>query len=243
VTVLNYDKMAGEYARHRRAYPGMVEHIVDYAKIGPESTVLEVGCGTANHVAGVQAATGARCYGVDPSREMLDVAATQPATLDLRQGTAEELDFPAETFDLVLSVDVIHYVREPRRYFARAFELLKPGGYLLTATDSEWVIRNRTPMAQYFPGTIDVEMARMHPIPALTDALTEVGFREPYEHLIESEYPVTDAKRFEDKSFSSLHLISDEEFASGLARLKADLAKGPITGILRSTALWARRPA
>lgn len=243
MTALNYDNLAGEYARHRRAYPGMVEHIVEHATIGPDSTVLEVGCGTANHVTGVQRATGARCFGVDPSREMLDIAATQPATLDLRQGTAEELDFPPETFDLVLSVDMIHYVREPRRYFARAFELLKPGGYLMTATDSEWAIRNRTPMAQYFPGTVDVELARFHPIPALADALADVGFVEPFEQDFESEYEVSDAKRFEDKSFSSLHLISDEEFASGLARLRADLAAGPITGILRSTALWGRRPA
>jgi SAM-dependent methyltransferase len=243
VTTLNYDDLAAEYARHRRIYPGLVQHILQRGDVTATSTVLEVGCGTANHLAAVRGATGARCIGVDPSAQMLRAAAEHPEDLELRQGTAEEFDFPDKTFDLIMSVDVIHYIREPSRYFRRALAALKPGGLIVTVTDSEWVIRKRMPIAQYFPAIIEVEAARYHPIPALAGELALAGFRELYERLIESEYQLRDASRFRDKSYSCLHLISDAEFAAGLAALEADLARGPVHGTLRSLALWGRRPA
>ncbi|MBC6448650.1 class I SAM-dependent methyltransferase [Actinokineospora xionganensis] len=242
MTTLNYDDLATEYARHRRTYPGLIEHIVRRAGVTAEHTVLEVGCGTANHVAAVRRETGAKCFGVEPSEQMLAVARTQPEDLDLRQGYAQELDFPAATFDLIMSVDMIHYVREPLEYFRRAFGALKPGGYFVTVTDSDWIIRNRIPMARYFPGTIDAEADRYHPIPRLSGDLALAGFGDLNEHVVESEYELADSTRFRDKSYSCLHLIGDDEFADGLAALDADLAAGPLTANLRSLVLWGRRP-
>ncbi len=240
---LDYDDLATDYARHRRTYPGLIEHVVSRAGITNESAVLEVGCGTANHLTAIHQVTGARCVGVDPSKEMLLVAADQPAELELHSGRAEELDFPAHTFDLILSVDMIHYVREPQRYFDSAFAALKPGGHLLTVTDSEWLIRNRMPMAHYFPSTIEAEESRFHPIPALAGHLALAGFGDLYERVIESTYLLDRADKFEDRSFSALHLIPVAEFEAGLAALKADLANGPLPANLRSCALWGRRPA
>ncbi len=239
---LDYDDLAVEYARHRRTYPGLVDHIVGHAGLDGDSAVLEVGCGTANHLTAISQATGARCVGLDPSERMLRVAMAQPAGLDLRIGHAEELDFAEQTFDLVLSVDVIHHLTDPRGYFEAAHRVLRPGGFLLTATESEWLIRNRTPMAHYFPGTIAAEATRYHPIAALAGQLALAGFEDLVDQVIASEYQLTSAASFEDRAFSSLHLISDEEFASGIAALRVDLARGPIPARLRTCALWGRRP-
>lgn len=241
MTTLNYDDLATEYARHRRTYPGLVEHILEYSGVGGDSTVLEVGCGTANHLAAVKRATGARCIGIEPSAEMLRRAAEHPEELDLRQGTAEELDLPAGTFDLIMSVDVIHYIREPLRYYRRAFAALKPGGFILTVTDSDWVIRNRMPLAHYFPATMEAEFGRYHPVPRLAGDLALAGFGGLYERVIESGYELREATRFREKSYSCLHLISDADFAAGLEKLEADLARGPIPANLRSLALWGQR--
>ncbi|WP_447006260.1 class I SAM-dependent methyltransferase [Saccharothrix isguenensis] len=242
MTTLDYDDLATEYARHRRTYPGLIEHIVDRAALTEASTVLEVGCGTANHLAAVRRTTGARCVGLEPSAQMLSQAANHPEELELTRGHAEELEFPAGTFDLIMSVDMIHYVPEPLAYFRRAFAALKPNGLLVTVTDSEWIIRNRMPMARYFPGTVDVEAKRYHAIPRLAGDLALAGFTGLTERVVESEYELTDATRFRDKSYSCLHLISDAEFAEGIAALEADLATGPMTGNLRSLALWGERP-
>jgi SAM-dependent methyltransferase len=240
---LDFDHLATEYAKHRRICPGLIEHILDRSGVSADSVVLEMGCGTAIHLAAVRRTTGARCIGVEPSAQMLRHAADPREDLELRRGYAEELDFPAGTFDLVMSVDVIHYVREPRRYFARAFAALKPGGFLVTATDSEWVIRNRMPLAHYFPATVDVEFARYHPIPALAGHMALVGFTDLYERVIESTHTLYEATRFRDKWYSCLRLIGEEEFTAGIAALESDLAKGPIEANLRSVVLWGKRPA
>jgi SAM-dependent methyltransferase len=242
VTTLDYDTMATEYARHRGVYPGLIEHLVTRGALTGDCAVLEVGCGTANHLAAVRRATGARCVGVEPSAEMLRLAATHGVELELRQGSAEALDFPDATFDLIMSVDVIHHVRDPRPYFARALSALKPGGFLVTATDSDWVIRNRMPIARYFPAIVDVELSRYHPVPALAGAMAVAGFDDLYERVIESTYPLSEATKFEDKAFSCLHLISDDAFGAGIDALKADLAHGPIEANQRICALWGRRP-
>ena len=42
---VNYDGIAGDYARHRRCYPGLVEHILERVPVTAASAVLEVGCG------------------------------------------------------------------------------------------------------------------------------------------------------------------------------------------------------
>ena len=242
MTVIDYDKLAAEYARHRRTYPGLVEHLVAHAGIDAGSAVLEVGCGTANHAAAIRQATGARCVGVDPSAEMLKVAAAQPAALELHQGRAEDLDFPERTFDLIFSVDMIHFVAEPVAYFTRAFAALKPGGFFCTVTDSAWNIRNRLPLSRFFPEAIEAELGRFHPISALTGAAEQAGFTGVHEETVESTYELTDARRFEEKAFSCLHLISEEAFRTGLAALKAALADGPVPGNLRSAVVWAGRP-
>ncbi|MEV6600453.1 class I SAM-dependent methyltransferase [Actinoplanes sp. NPDC051346] len=242
MTVIDYDNLATEYARHRRTYPGLVEHIVDRAGITADSTVLEVGCGTANHATSLALSTGANCSGLEPSTEMLKVAASQPASLDLRQGRAEDLDYAPGTFDLIFSVDMIHFVGDPAEYFTRAFAALKPGGYFCTVTDSEWNIRHRLPLSRFFPAAIEAELGRFHPVAALSDAMTGAGFADLDDVTVESTYELTDASRFEEKAFSCLHLISEAEYQEGITALRAALAEGPVPGNLRSSVLWARRP-
>jgi ubiquinone/menaquinone biosynthesis C-methylase UbiE len=239
---LDYDAMAAQYARHRRPYPGLVEDLVAHAKLDRGSRVLEVGCGTANHLAAVKRATGAHCVGVDASEGMLDQAAGHDVELDLRVGRAEELPVPDGGFDLVFSVDVIHHVRQPAEYFAAASRVLRPGGLLCTATDSEWVIRNRYPMSHFFPGTVDVELARYHPVPLLRELAGQAGLVADGEQLFESWYPLTDLSKFADKAFSCLHLISEEEFTAGLATLRSAVAAGDVQANLRICGLWERRP-
>jgi SAM-dependent methyltransferase len=246
VTALDYNQLVSEYARHRRPYPGLVEYLAEFAEIDSDSVVLEMGCGTANHLAALQQLTGARALGVDPFPAMLKAGESHRAVLELRTGRAEEidrLDLPEGSLDLIFSVDMIHYVREPSRYFAGAFRALKPGGVLCTATDSEWIIRNRIPVARYFPATVEVELARHHPIEALLRDLGTAGFTDRQQRVFESTYELTDATKYREKAFSSLHLIPQDEFEAGVTALTAELAKGPIRANNRTCAVLARRPA
>ncbi len=94
---------------------------------------LDVGTGT-GHYACALADRGLRVIGLDPSAEMLSVARAKSAAVSWLRGVAEQLPFPDGTFDLVVSVTAIEFVRDPARTTAEICRVLKPGGRMVMGT-------------------------------------------------------------------------------------------------------------
>ncbi len=241
--MIDYNKVSEHYTQHRsNVHPGVLRQLLSNNKYCGASNILEVGCGTANYIIAVQSLTGSNCWGVDPSEKMLSVARERSTSINFQLGRAEELDFPADFFDLIFSVDVIHHVDGHLAYFQNAYRTLKPGGRICTATDSEWVLRNRRPLATHFPETVEVELARYPRIPLLAKLMRQTGFTDVEDNLVEFSFDLKDIQAYRDKAFSSLHLISEEAFRRGIARLEEELEdKGCIRCISRYTLLWGRK--
>jgi ubiquinone/menaquinone biosynthesis C-methylase UbiE len=240
--LVDYAVLAEEYGRHRKVHPRVLQRLLEASGIDARNRVLEVGCGTGNYVTALESAVHCQSWGIDPSQEMLAEASRGLSAVNLQLGRAEELPFSPGLFDLVFSVDVIHHLEDVRRYFRQAWLVLKPGGRICTVTDSEWIIRNREPLAIYFPETIDVDLARYPRIPELRTLMLEAGFDMLSEHTVQLPYELKDAQAYRKRAFSSLRLIEEEHWSSGLARLERDLRSGPITCVSRYTLLWGRRP-
>jgi len=236
---LDYDQLAAEYARHRRVHPGVFQALAETT--ASDTRVLEVGCGTGNYVLALHARLGCTCKGIDPSREMLAQARTRSEAVDFRQGFAEQLAFGARSFDLVFSVDVIHHVDDRQAYLNEAYRVLTPGGRLCTATDSEWIIRHRQPLASYFPETVEPELARYPRIAELRAQMAQAGFKEITERTVACSYPLRDIQIYRDKAFSALHLIPDEAFQRGIERMEHDLRDGPVLCTPRYNLLWGQK--
>ncbi len=134
-TAIDYGEAAAAYARHRRVHPEVLRALL--AAVRPASKVLEVGCGTGNYLLAIRERADCHCCGTDPSAEMLAQAEARSGQVQLSRGSAEALEFPAASFDLVFSVDVIHYVGDRTRFFQEAARVLRPGGKVCTVTDSE----------------------------------------------------------------------------------------------------------
>ncbi len=237
---LDYDALAADYAAHRRVHPGVLSALLETGALGPSSRVLEVGCGSGNYAAAIRRATGCAVSGVDPSAGMLERAQAQEPALDLHEGRAEALPFADGAFGLVYSVDVIHHVADRPAFFAEAARVLAPGGRLCTVTDSADDIRRRVPLSSHWPETVAVELARYPSIGTLTIEMMAAGFGAIFEDHAETSYPLADAAPWRDRAFSSLHLIGDEAFASGLENLEADIAAGPLAGLSLYTLLWGQ---
>ncbi|MWD26106.1 methyltransferase domain-containing protein [Aquicoccus sp. SCR17] len=94
--------------------------------------VLEVGVGTG--LALPHYGRHCRVTGVDFSDEMLEKARERVReeklghVRDLLQMDARHLDFPDDSFDVVVCMHVISVVPEPRRVMAEIARVLKPGG-------------------------------------------------------------------------------------------------------------------
>jgi SAM-dependent methyltransferase len=235
---MDYNLLAVEYARHRQVHPLVLQRLVEQSQIGPGSLVLEVGCGTGNYLQALIQATGCEGWGIDPSAGMLAKAAGHLGQGHLRLGSAEGLDFPDAAFDLVFSVDVIHHIVKPAEAYREAWRVLKPGGWICTVTDSEWIIRHRIPLSVYFPETIELELARYPKIPDLKSMMAASGFHAIREETVEFGYERMDLESYRDKAYSSLHLIPEEAFQRGLRRMADDLEKGPIHCVSYYLLLW-----
>jgi SAM-dependent methyltransferase len=239
--VIDYDKQATEYAQHRRVHPEVLKNILTDGGIHGASNVLEVGCGTGNYSVALETAVGCSCWGIDPSEQMLSKAKRRSQTIQFQLGKAESLDFPADLFHLVFLVDVIHHVDDRSAYFGEAYRVLKRGGNVCTVTDSEAIIRRRQPLATHFPETVEIELKRYPRLGELRVLMESVGFDAIHETTVEFAYSLDDIQVYQDKAFSSLHLISEEAFQMGMARMERDLREGPIPCVSRYVLLWGTK--
>src|SRR5215210_6778781 len=132
---LDFDGHVEEYVRHRRIHPEVLRQFLESGLFGPQTRVLDVGCGTGNYAAALAESTSCLLSGIDPSQRMLDSARTSASWESLMQGNAESLPFGDNSFNVVMSTDVIHHVEDRDAYFGEAFRVLRPGGHVVTITD------------------------------------------------------------------------------------------------------------
>ncbi len=82
-----------------------------------------------------------------PLRGDVAQARTRSAALQLTQCRAEELGYPANSFDPVFTIDVIRPIEDPEKNYPEAYQVLKPGGRLWSITESPELIARRKPLA------------------------------------------------------------------------------------------------
>jgi ubiquinone/menaquinone biosynthesis C-methylase UbiE len=116
-------------------YLRMVQALTDATQLQPGQTVLDVGCGTgvidrwlARHTAGQN-----RIVGVDVNRYLLQEAMAlarkegPEGAVEFREGSAEALPFPDNSFDVTMSITVIEEV-DAQQMLTEMVRVTKPGG-------------------------------------------------------------------------------------------------------------------
>ena len=106
----------GSYSDIAPDFLGMAAHLVEAAGSDTNDMVLDIGCGTGN-AAITAARRGARVTGVDIAPAMLEAARENAAIADVedivwREGTATDLPFDDDSFDVTLSC-LGHMFAEP----------------------------------------------------------------------------------------------------------------------------------
>ncbi|MPZ71763.1 MAG: methyltransferase domain-containing protein [Nitriliruptorales bacterium] len=95
---------------------------------------LELGCGT-GYVSAWMARAGARPVGLDPTPEQLDTARALQAEFGVEfplvDASADDVPFPDESFDLVISEYGASIWSDPYLWVGEAARVLRPGGRLV----------------------------------------------------------------------------------------------------------------
>ncbi|WP_299403006.1 methyltransferase domain-containing protein [Acaryochloris sp. IP29b_bin.148] len=138
-----YDHIASIYDQTRWMTESIAEEVADYilewVDANPYTSFLEPGVGTGLNVLPL-VKRGYSVTGIDISREMLDQFSRKlegiPRNLTLIQADASQLSFPDNSFDVVLTVHMVHTVSHWQKFLAEIERVLKPGGFYLNA---QWI--------------------------------------------------------------------------------------------------------
>lgn len=119
----------------------MRNRTADLARIQPGDKVLDVGCGTGTLAMIVEPRVGptGRVFGIDPAAHQIARARSKAVqrhlSIEFQIGVIERLDFPDQSFDVVLSTIMMHHLPNDlkRQGLAEIARVLKPGGRLVIA--------------------------------------------------------------------------------------------------------------
>jgi ubiquinone/menaquinone biosynthesis C-methylase UbiE len=100
----------------------------------PGEYALDVSCGTGNYALAL-ASRGVIVIAIDASVQMLQIAQSKAARaglcIEFRRGTAEDLPFANDSFDLVTAVLLLQFARSPQKALSEMLRVLKPAGRLV----------------------------------------------------------------------------------------------------------------
>ncbi|MEK9662461.1 MAG: bifunctional 2-polyprenyl-6-hydroxyphenol methylase/3-demethylubiquinol 3-O-methyltransferase UbiG [Alphaproteobacteria bacterium] len=99
--------------------------------------LVDIGCG-GGLIAEPMARLGARVTAIDAVDRNIEVARLHAEkrglAIDYRCTTAEDLAASGETFDIVLSLEIVEHVADPHAFLATCAGLAAPGGMLVAST-------------------------------------------------------------------------------------------------------------
>jgi SAM-dependent methyltransferase len=126
-----FDTFADEYDRWFDSHPFTFQSEVEAIRrfLPKDGVGVEIGIGTGRFAAALGITLG-----VEPSKAMAARHRRARARgLQVYQAEAEILPFADETFDFVLMVDVLCFVRDPVKSTEEAHRVLKPSGRIVLA--------------------------------------------------------------------------------------------------------------
>jgi SAM-dependent methyltransferase len=118
-----------------------IKKVLSEVLIEPSDTILDVGCGGDNAVR-VMARSGAKVYGIDHSPACVEKAArtnhrqVQSGRVSILEGSAGELPFEDNTFDLITAFETIYFWPNIESAFGEIRRKLKPSGVFLVACET-----------------------------------------------------------------------------------------------------------
>lgn len=236
---INYNEYAKQYSLHRTASSRVVEHVMDRLEDYKISKVLEVGCGTADHLFVLKENIGFEAHGFDKSTEMLKAGEQKNPGLHLAEGDANNT-FPYEdgTFDLVFSINVIHYIENLENYFKEALRVTDEHGVVLT------IIANRDKMkksmGKYFSEMNHNIQSTDSFIEQISSNMKQAGFEDIRVTNTDYDYNMkaTDLDAFKNKVFAWVRLLPEECYRQGIALMEEDVRQGKCLGSENFTYIW-----
>jgi len=140
--------------------------------------VLDLGCGTGVFTKELVKFGRKKTFALDISKGMINLAKEKKLPVYFVLGDAQRLPFKNSSFDLVVSVTVLEFVKEPFLLIKEAYRVLKPGGTLVLATMNDkslWFLAKK--LKSIFVDTA-YRRAKFFSPSKLKELLLKAGFKD-----------------------------------------------------------------
>ena len=114
-----------------------LEFLAEINLLKTSDRILEIGCGTGSLVAELNR-RGHNITGTDISSKAINYGLKKYENIDLQVQPAENLNFPDETFDVVLSFDLFEHIADVDKHVSEVYRVLRTGGYYLFQTPNKY---------------------------------------------------------------------------------------------------------
>jgi ubiquinone/menaquinone biosynthesis C-methylase UbiE len=109
-----------------------IDDMLRLLKLGPQSRVLDLGCGTGLMAEYIAEISGAQVYGMDYCPDAIEIASARTESrhdrLEFQVGNLDHLDYPEHFFDVILSIDSLYMPNHLDETLQKMIRLLKSGG-------------------------------------------------------------------------------------------------------------------
>ena len=229
---LNYDQIAFEY---NQRYPTSQQWergqaLLTLTKQLHARDILEVGSGTGYWLNLLQQASS-NVFGLDYSLGMLRRAQEQSAPLKLANGSAIQIPYQDNAFDLIYVVDAIHHFGNHKAFINEAFRALKPGGALAVIGHDPHEGTSKWYIYDYFDGVYDTDLRRYPAGRSVLQWMEGVGFQNisarNVEHIlnVHMDTSVLHDPFLKQNASSQLALLSKEVYQAGIEKIELAIAE------------------
>ena len=134
-----WNRIASNYDRIEQsdvAYSIFIE--MAKALLNANNTIVDFGCGT-GLVCNEIAENVSFIHAIDISAKMIEICERKVSEQKIRniefsRTTVFDEKFRENSFDAVIAFNIFHLLEEPQNYLQRIHQILKPGGFILSAT-------------------------------------------------------------------------------------------------------------
>jgi ubiquinone/menaquinone biosynthesis C-methylase UbiE len=135
-----WDKQAKRYDSSEVQFDPVYKDVISKTRkyLNIADNVLDFGCATGTKTLQLADRTK-HIHGLDISTEMINEAIKKKDKANIQnisfsQGTIDKNEFQKASFDKIIAYGIIHLLEDKEKVIQRIYELLKPGGLLISTT-------------------------------------------------------------------------------------------------------------
>jgi len=220
---IDYTDLSKTYDDYRSYPKELMKETIEFGGIREGMKVLDLGCGTGNVAVSLREMIDVEVIGIDVSLAMLKKARAKSLRVVAADIEKDRMPFRDGSFDRVLSVYVIHQIRDLTFTLSECRRILGKGSLVLLTSGHAQLEHQHPAILEFFPSFVDVERSRFPDTPQVESLLKTSGFSDVKHREVKvGGLPLDETflQKVKNKYISTYCLLPEDEYKIGVEKLE-----------------------